>query len=59
MEQIKTDPDPYAPIFLSQGFKVGNLCHISGQAGYGDDGNIVKGGLEVSSSPTAACTTHH
>ena len=44
-----TSPDPYAAIALSQGIKVGNLAFISGQAGYNDDGDIVKGGFDAQS----------
>lgn len=49
LERVITTPDPYAPILLSQGIKVGNLVYISGQAGYGDDGNIVPGGFRAQS----------
>ncbi|MCG5258792.1 RidA family protein [Cupriavidus gilardii] len=41
LEQVRTNPDPYAPFLLSQGIRVGNLVFISGQAAIGDDGNIV------------------
>ena len=41
--QVRTDPDPYEPYLLSQGVQVGNTLYISGQAGYGGDGHIVKG----------------
>lgn len=41
LEQVHTNPDPYAPFLLSQGIRVGNLVFISGQAAIGDDGNIV------------------
>ncbi|EIM76597.1 endoribonuclease L-PSP family protein [Nitratireductor aquibiodomus RA22] len=43
LKQIVTEPDPYAPYLLSQGIQAGNLVFVSGQAGYGDDGKIVKG----------------
>lgn len=46
-ERIVTDPDPYAPFLLSQGIRVGSLLFISGQAGYGDDGQIVAGGFRA------------
>ena len=49
MERVVTSPDPYAAILLSQGIKVGNLAFISGQAGYNDDGEIVKGGFSAQS----------
>ena len=40
-------PDPYDPFLLSQGMRIGDLLFISGQAGYADDGSIVKGGFRV------------
>ena len=49
MERVVTSPDPYAAIALSQGIKVGNLAFISGQAGYDDKGDIVKGGFDAQS----------
>ena len=49
MERVVTSPDPYAAIALSQGIKVGNLAFISGQAGYDDNGDIVKGGFNAQS----------
>ena len=55
MEQVITNPDPYAPILLSQGIKVGHLAFISGQAGYGDDGEIVKGGFDAQVCHNHAC----
>ena len=59
MEQVITNPDPYAPILLSQGIKVGNLAFISGQAGYGDDGEIVKGGFDAQVCHNHACICIH
>lgn len=47
IEQIKTNPDPYEPFLLSQGIKLGNLLFISGQAGYGENGQIVSGGFRA------------
>lgn len=47
LQQINTDPDPYKPFLLSQGIRLGNLVFISGQAGYGNDGQIVKGGFQA------------
>jgi 2-iminobutanoate/2-iminopropanoate deaminase len=41
LKQIHTHPDPYAPYLLSQAIQLGNLVFVSGQAGVGDDGNIV------------------
>ena len=49
MERVVTSPDPYGAIALSQGIKLGNLVFISGQAGYNDNGNIVKGGFDAQS----------
>lgn len=39
--QIKLDPDPLEPYFLSQGFRVGNLVIVSGQASLDQDGRVV------------------
>jgi len=44
MEQIRLDPDPYEPFRLSQGFVVGNLVFVSGQAAISQDGEIVGAG---------------
>ena len=44
---IETQPDPYGPFLLSQGIRLGDLLFISGQAGYADDGSIVKGGFRA------------
>ena len=41
IDQIHTQPDPYAPYLLSQAIRAGGLLFVSGQAGYGDDGVIV------------------
>lgn len=41
LEQIHTQPDPYAPYLLSQAIRAGGLLYVSGQAGVGDDGAIV------------------
>lgn len=41
MQQVVTQPDPYAPFLLSQAIRVGGLLFVSGQAGYGEDGTIV------------------
>jgi reactive intermediate/imine deaminase len=41
LEQIHTQPDPYAPYLLSQAIRAGGLVYVSGQAGVGDDGAIV------------------
>ena len=41
MEQIRTDPDPYEPYRLSQGFRVGDLLFVSGQAAIAPEGELV------------------
>ena len=41
---ITVDPDPYAPFRLSQGFRVGDLLFVSGQAAIDEDGAIVGAG---------------
>lgn len=38
---IRTEPDRFAPFAISQGFRVGDLLFISGQAASDDDGNVV------------------
>lgn len=38
---ITLDPDPYEPFRLSQGFRVGDLLFISGQAAIDENGVIV------------------
>jgi 2-iminobutanoate/2-iminopropanoate deaminase len=40
-EQIRLDPDPYEPFRLSQGFCVGDLVIVSGQAAIDEHGAIV------------------
>ena len=39
--QIKTRPDPYEPFNIAQGYRVGELIFVSGQAALDNDGNIV------------------
>ncbi len=39
--RIKTDPDPYAAFNISQGFRVGDLVFVSGQAALDDGGELV------------------
>ena len=41
VEQIRVDPDPYEPYRLSQGFRVGELLFVSGQAAISEDGQLV------------------
>ncbi|WP_394824809.1 RidA family protein [Pendulispora albinea] len=43
IERIVTHPDPYEPFHLAQGYRVGDLLFISGQAAYDDQGRIVEG----------------
>ncbi len=38
---IRLDPDPYEPYRLSQGFRVGDLLLISGQAAIDENGALV------------------
>ena len=40
-EQIRLDPDPLEPYRLSQGFRVGDLVIVSGQAAIDEHGQIV------------------
>jgi 2-iminobutanoate/2-iminopropanoate deaminase len=41
--QIRLDPDAYEPFRLSQGFRVGELLLVSGQAGIDDTGLLASG----------------
>lgn len=41
VEQIRVDPDPYEPYRLSQGFRVGDLVFVSGQAAIDPEGQLV------------------
>ena len=41
VKQIRIDPDPYEPFRLSQGFRVGDLLFVSGQAGIDEAGQLV------------------
>jgi 2-iminobutanoate/2-iminopropanoate deaminase len=41
IQQIETDPDPYAPYLLSQAIRVGDLVFVSGQVGIDGDGELV------------------
>lgn len=40
-EQVRTDPDFYAPFRIAQAYRVGDLLVLSGQASIDDDGEIV------------------
>ncbi len=44
LQRIVTSPDPYEPFHLAQGYRVGDLLIISGQAAIDDDGRIVGAG---------------
>lgn len=39
--QIKTDPDPFEPYRIAQGYRVGDLVFLSGQAAIDETGAIV------------------
>ena len=41
VHQIRLDPDPYEPFRLSQGFRVGDLVIVSGQAALDENGQLV------------------
>ncbi len=41
---ITVEPDPYAPFRLSQGFRVGDLLFVSGQAAIDETGAVVGAG---------------
>jgi reactive intermediate/imine deaminase len=41
VEQIRLDPDPYESFRLSQGFRVGDLVIVSGQAAIDENGGLV------------------
>ncbi len=41
IEQIRITPDPYAPFRLAQGYRVGDMLYVSGQAAIGPDGALV------------------
>jgi reactive intermediate/imine deaminase len=41
VEQIRLDPDPYEPYRLSQGFRVGDLLLVSGQAAIDESGHVI------------------
>ncbi len=54
IEQVHTEPDPYAPYLLSQAIRAGDLLFVSGQAGYDDDGQIVPGGFDAQAAQAFA-----
>lgn len=41
VQRIVTQPDPYEPFRLAQGYRAGDLLFISGQAAIDDDGTLV------------------
>ena len=41
IQQITIDPDPYKPFRLAQGYRVGELLFISGQAAIDGNGQLV------------------
>jgi 2-iminobutanoate/2-iminopropanoate deaminase len=41
IQQIATEPDPYARYLLSQGIRIGDLLLVSGQVGIAGDGQLV------------------
>jgi reactive intermediate/imine deaminase len=47
LQQVRISPDPYEPYLLSQAIRAGDLLFVSGQAGYGEDGQIVAGGFRA------------
>jgi reactive intermediate/imine deaminase len=42
--QIKTDPDPYEPFRLAQGYRIGDVLVISGQAAIDEHGQVIGAG---------------
>ena len=43
VQQIQLNPDPYKPFRLAQGYRVGDMLYISGQAAINEGGQIVGG----------------
>jgi len=39
--RISTDPDPFEPYLISQGFQVGDLIYLSGQAAIDQQGDLI------------------
>jgi 2-iminobutanoate/2-iminopropanoate deaminase len=51
ISQITITPDPYEPFRLSQGYRVGELLFISGEAAIGGTGELVGvGNFDVQAS---------
>lgn len=44
VERIKTDPDPYEPFRLAQGYRIGDVLIVSGQAAIDEHGQVVGAG---------------
>jgi reactive intermediate/imine deaminase len=44
IERIRTEPDPYEPFRLAQGYRVGELLFVSGQAAIDEHGQTVGAG---------------
>jgi 2-iminobutanoate/2-iminopropanoate deaminase len=55
VKKITIDPDPYEPFRLAQGYRVGDLLFVSGQAAIDGNGQIVGvGNFEVQSKQVFA-----
>lgn len=51
--RVRTDPDPFEPFRLSQGFRIGDLVVLSGQAALDEHGEIVgEGDFEAQAEQT-------
>jgi len=50
--QIKPDPDPYEPFRLSQGFRIGDVLIVSGQAGIDEQGQLVGDDFDAQAEQT-------
>ena len=52
-QRIKTEPDPFESFYISQGFRIGNIVYLSGQAAIDMQGNIVgKGDFDAQAEQT-------
>lgn len=47
IEQIATDPDPYAPFKISQAIRFGDLVFVSGQAAIDENGLVGVGDFDA------------
>ncbi|MGW1992553.1 RidA family protein [Embleya sp. NPDC001921] len=45
IQRIATTPDWYEPYKISQAIRAGGLIHVSGQAGFDENGRTVEGGF--------------